>query len=171
MARIKIKNDTLAKLRQFKKGMDIEDFLEGQFRQVVRALESNYVDVTDNFNIYGFYGYKTTSVTTTQTLVFEEFLVNPDFGGIFSNTTFKNKKSGKYWIDASWYSASTGAGPSLKVELKNIAGTVLATRTVLGTQNIQFFTTLPENDGLYFDLTITNVTVDNFSLKITKISD
>lgn len=41
--RNKLKIDRLAKLRQYRDGDDISDFLSTQFRQIVRALEQAYV--------------------------------------------------------------------------------------------------------------------------------
>lgn len=48
MAKSRIKIDELAKLRQFKKGDNVDDFLSTQFRQVVRAIEQAYVRTTDS---------------------------------------------------------------------------------------------------------------------------
>lgn len=171
MAKKRLKNDQLAKLRQFQKGMNVEDYLFNEHRQVIRALEESYIDTSGDFNVPGLYAYKTTSISSTKDVLFEQIHIDPKFGELFSNTIFKPIKSGKYWIDASWYSASTGAGSTLKVELKSVGGNVLASRTVLGTQNIHLFTSLSENDGLFCIVTVNNVSVDNFSLKITKISD
>ena len=44
MTVLKVKNTQLAKLREFRKGMDLEDFMSNEFRQVIRALEGLYVD-------------------------------------------------------------------------------------------------------------------------------
>lgn len=43
MAKKRLKIDQLAKLRQFTKGMDVEEFLSTQFRQIARAIEQAYV--------------------------------------------------------------------------------------------------------------------------------
>lgn len=48
MTRKKLKLDQLAKLRQFRQGDDVGDFLSTQFRQVIRALEHGYVDESQN---------------------------------------------------------------------------------------------------------------------------
>lgn len=48
MAKSRIKIDELAKLRQFKKGDNVDDFLSTQFRQVVRAIEQAYVRTSDS---------------------------------------------------------------------------------------------------------------------------
>ena len=48
MAKKRLKIDELAKLRQFRKGDDVDDFLSTQFRQVVRAIEQAYVKTDDS---------------------------------------------------------------------------------------------------------------------------
>jgi hypothetical protein len=41
---IKVKNNVLPNFREFRKGMDVEEFLQNDFRQMVRALKNQFVD-------------------------------------------------------------------------------------------------------------------------------
>jgi hypothetical protein len=47
MTTLKVKNRQLGKLREFRKGMNIEDYLSTELRQVFRALENQFVDQQD----------------------------------------------------------------------------------------------------------------------------
>lgn len=49
MTNLKVKNRQLAKLREFRKGMDVEEFLQTEYRQVLRALQNQYVDRSSNY--------------------------------------------------------------------------------------------------------------------------
>ena len=47
MTNLKVKNKQLAKLREFRKGMDVEDFLQNEFKQILRALQNQYVSQSE----------------------------------------------------------------------------------------------------------------------------
>lgn len=48
MTKIRVKQKQLAKLREFRKGMDIEEYLLTEYRQLLRALQNQYVEVDDS---------------------------------------------------------------------------------------------------------------------------
>ena len=47
MSRLKINNKELAKLREFKSGSDVDKYLSTEFKQVLRALQNQYIDIDD----------------------------------------------------------------------------------------------------------------------------
>ena len=47
MTNLKVKNKQLAKLREFRKGMDVEDFLQNEFKQILRALQNQYISQSE----------------------------------------------------------------------------------------------------------------------------
>lgn len=125
MAKKRLKNDQLAKLRQFQKGMDVEDYLQNQHRQVIRALEESYVvgdDLTpyatnDSLNsavnsinssissiqstlpvVSGVHALFDGRQFTTGNVVFNNWYC-PSSAGTFNGTVFRPSKAGVYWIE------------------------------------------------------------------------
>lgn len=118
MAKKRLKNDHLAKLRQFKKGMNVEDYLENQHRQVIRALEESYV-VGDDLSPYatndalnsvassiasalptvsGVHAIFDGQQFTTGNVNFSWWYC-PSSAGTFNGTVFRPAKAGTYWIE------------------------------------------------------------------------
>lgn len=114
MAKKRLKNDHLAKLRQFKRGMNVEDYLENQHRQVIRALEESYV-VGDDLSPYatndalnnvasalpivsGVHAIFNGQQTTTGNVLFSTWHC-PASAGTFDGVTFRPAKAGTYWIE------------------------------------------------------------------------
>ena len=114
MAKKRLKNDHLAKLRQFKKGMNVEDYLENQHRQVIRALEESYV-VGDDLTPYAT-NEALNNVASTLPIVSgvhaifdgQQFVTGnvnfsfwhcPASAGTFDGTVFRPAKAGVYWIE------------------------------------------------------------------------
>jgi len=114
MAKKRLKNDHLAKLRQFKRGMNVEDYLENQHRQVIRALEESYV-VGDDLSPYatndalnnvasalptvsGVHAVFDGQQFTTGNVNFSWWYC-PSSAGTFNGTVFRPSKSGVYWIE------------------------------------------------------------------------
>ena len=109
MAKKRLKNDQLAKLRQFQKGMNVEDYLSNEHRQVIRALEESYIN-TDDIDLTPY--VKTTDIPivsgvhalfdgqlfSTSNVVFNSWHC-PSSAGTFNGTVFRPSKSGVYWIE------------------------------------------------------------------------
>lgn len=56
MSKLKVKNKQLAKLREFRKGMDPAEFLSTEFRQITRALQNSFVETGSEGSIFGTIG-------------------------------------------------------------------------------------------------------------------
>lgn len=144
MAKKRLKNDHLAKLRQFKKGMDVEEFLSSEHRQVIRALEESYV-IGDDLSPYatndalnsaissivpvvsGVHAIKTTPQTGTGNVSFDSWYCPPS-AGTFSGTVFRPAKNGVYWIETTFLiEALTASGARIDFDIIKEPASVLST--------------------------------------------
>lgn len=196
MARNKLRIDQLAKLRQFRNGDDINDFLRTQFRQIVRALEQAYVDPTDLSNYL-------TSDQVSQDISnsLKSFQTKPDLyatnassfflgviplaqnvlnsGTIITNRFFP-KAAGKYWVDFGMQMTPGTAGTvTNSLNLITTGGVTISTLTVRVETTIggpkyvtgRAFVDLNTTLGAYFEFNGDPNTVGfNFYCSFTKVS-
>jgi hypothetical protein len=112
MAKQKLKIDQLAKLRQFKPGMDPSAFLSTEFRQIVRALEQAYIETDGEppFTI----DQGTTVLWAHQEAALSDGLVSlstisaiPNESGQITTNVFFPAEEGRYFIRFGYKHAST----------------------------------------------------------------
>ena len=157
MAKKRLKNDHLAKLRQFKRGMNVEDYLENQHRQVIRALEESYV-VGDDLSPYatndalnnvasappivsGVHAIFDGQQGTTANVLFGTWYC-PASAGTFDGVTFRPAKAGTYWIEILFRlraHSQVGAYIQIDVDILKEGPSVLDTYT---------FTNNPRNETI-----------------------
>ena len=194
MARNKVKIDELAKLRQFRKGDDVDDFLSTQFRQVVRAIEQAYVNPTD-----------LSQYSTTQDLansiaalnlsnyqrkadlyanVISSFAIGTvslasrvlNFGSVSSNI-FYPETDGKYWVDFGMQMIPVNTNVVNYLRLKQGASTTHELRGDLLTPGDNYYITgrrlvdITSSQGAWFDFQGDVDTIGtNFYCSFTKVS-
>lgn len=197
MARNKLKIDQLAKLRQYKNGDNISEFLSTQFRQIVRALEQAYVDPTDLSN------YPTLDqVSSDISSAIGNFQTKPDLyatnvsslfigaipfaqnklnsGSIVSGNRFFPSSAGKYWVDYGMEMTPGIAGTvTNSLDLITTNGITISTlsirveTTIGGPKYVtgRSFVDLNASLGAYFEFNGNANTVGfNFYCSFTKVS-
>lgn len=102
MSRIKINNKELAKLREFKSGSDVDKYLSTEFKQVLRALQNQYIDIDDgdilpDLSRIGSDLYAINQVGSDPGIVNISNRVLKH-GKVTSNVFFP-KDSGKFWVE------------------------------------------------------------------------
>lgn len=198
MAKSKLKINQLAKLRQFSQGQDPGEFLQTEWRQVVRALEQAYVDVADSSstnsqtinNNPGFFAVQTGTYSSSGTIAFSNSVIVNDIGSVVGNYLFVPTTNGKFYIEASAEWVYTGAYPSSGtaiyvsyLNIKNQTGTTLNSTVLYYDRSplITSFYTLPHTvgiiadltvgNGVYFDCSLNGANVRNLNFKIYRIGD
>ena len=188
MAKAKLKIDQLAKLRQFSGGDDPAQFLATQWRQVVRALEQSYVQITDgNVNLAKeFYATDTNSYTVSNDLTFSTSEIVNRSGTVISSYIFRPLENGKFWIKANFTFKDDGTYTpgtwTSSFKIIDEAGTTLKTANFVYEVNLanglmQFSTTsscavigeLNTNNGVKFNCVLSHSTLSNISFEIKKI--
>lgn len=196
MARNKLKIDQLAKLRQYKNGDNISEFLSTQFRQIVRALEQAYVDPTDlsNYpttdqvgqdisNAIGSFQKKPDLYATNVSSLFIgviPFAQNVLNSGTISTNRFFPSSSGKYWVDFGMEMVPGTAGTvTNSLDLITTNGITISTlsirveTTIGGPKYVtgRSFVDLNASLGAYFEFNGNANTVGfNFYCSFTKVS-
>jgi len=172
-----VKIDALSKLRQFTKGMDVEDFLSTEYRQVQKALEKSY---TKSSSEVVFMSYLSGTLSGAVSLATNHLAE----GEVKSNFYFP-AKAGQFWVEYnySWspefnvvgsYSStlvatdSNGAAFSQN-SAHTYTGLGIARIDKVGTTNA-FLTSLSERNGISFSAAPVQASLSNFNCKIFRIS-
>ena len=106
MSNVKVRTKALAKLREFRKGMDVESYLQDEFRQFLRALENLYVNVPEADLSADLYGVHVPSFSIGVVSIAPSVLKS----GSLTNNRFFPAKIGKYWVDFGMQMTSGIAG-------------------------------------------------------------
>jgi hypothetical protein len=191
MAKKKLKIDQLAKLRQFTKGMNVEEFLSDQFRQIIRALEQAYVD-QDEVSVVNntitndklvFLASVQGGLSGTIPLTLNTYSYVFDGGSVTSNT-FYPSVSGTYYIE---WGCSTNGDTDIGTKSANIkaftsGGTLIASADAIHIASLNHgpyntwdpsngvFYTLGPTTGIYFTSTVSNMVAEKFFCKIFKVN-
>ncbi|KHD88833.1 MAG: hypothetical protein OM95_06875 [Bdellovibrio sp. ArHS] len=184
MTNLKVKNKQLAKLREFRKGMDVEDFLQNEFKQILRALQNQFVSVDESPG-------ESTMVMLGSADLYAQNV--PSFGvgtvsltdrvlksGSVTSNVFYPSSSGKFWIEYGCeFAPGTSGTVTNNLIAKNSSGTAVHTlqkrvdTTIGGPKYVtgKFLMNLTTTLGVYFDFTGDSNTVgSNFYCSITRVS-
>lgn len=193
----KLKFAGLSKLRQFSQGMDVEKYLTGEFRQILRSLEDGGVDLTDIQNSInsvasksaGFYAVNVNTISSTQNIPFTSYFDVDSSGAVTTlgaGNLWTPNKNGKYWFEASaqFNELLAGSGTQTATLSAYLQDGTLVASTVASYQmsGVYYFggkkpgicagiADLTTTNGLYFKITLANHTVQNLSFKIIRIGD
>lgn len=186
MTDLKVKNRQLARLREFRKGDDVEEFLVTQFRQICRALDNSYVSADTANN--------TTNITNTTVGSADLYAQNqPSFSvgtvslvdrvlkaGTVTSNVFRPASAGKFWIEFGCEFTPGIAGTvTNNLIARNSSGTAMQTlqvrveTTIGGPKYVtgKFLMDLNTTLGVYFDFTGDANTVGfNFYCTITRVN-
>ena len=191
MAKKKLKNDALAKLRQYSAEMDPAEFLSTEWRQVVRALEQSYVETDDiplasTIATSGFYGVDATTYSSSGNLTFTTYEIVDSIGTVNSSYIFRPTVAGKFWVEVNsrWIDdgSYTAGNFSSALNIKNEAGTTLNSASFyyeFGVAVNRFTSVGPccviadltPSNGVYFSCTISRAYLSGLSFKIIRIGD
>lgn len=179
MSKVKVRNKELAKLREFRSGMDVEKYLSGEFKQVLRALQNQFVDVPDGDDIYSMSGIISnlyainTSSFSAGVVSLSNRVLN---SGTVTSNVFYPPVNGKYWIEFGTNVIPTVAGSFVgNLILKYSDGTTVVTYP--GSVNLtraypsgRIFVDLTISRGVYFETTgDASLIFANFYCEIKKI--
>ena len=184
MSRTKVKNSNLAKLREYRKGMDVQDYLQTEFRQVLRSLQNLYVDDdtssdgTSEVEMIGIpclYAQNKPSFNLGVVSLADNVLKS----GTVAGGVYTPKTSGKYWVEFGCeFVAGTSGTVSNNLIAKYASGVsahtlLTAVDTTIGGPKYPIgacFMDLTPSNGVYFEMTGNANTIGfNFHLKITKV--
>lgn len=172
MSRFKVQNTQLAALREFRKGMDLEDYMSTEFRQTLRALKNMFVDFGGGFDL---------TATRAENFNLGRVAITKSVlkSGTLTSDLFKPQSDGKYWVEFGM-EMNTVAGGTLvnNLILKFEDGTINHTLTasVIAAQGVKYvsgkcFMDLSASRGAYFDFTGNANTVGfNFHCSFIKVN-
>ena len=173
----------LAKLRQFVKGMDVESYLLGEYRQNLLALERLFIkdggsssdqSGSQLFGSADLYAQRIASFNIGPVDITDRVLNS----GRVSGQVFFPEVEGTYWIEYGCQFTPGVAGPvTNRLIAKNQAGVAFHTmiRSVASSTGVvyvsgRFKTTLSPSIGVYFDFTGDANTIGfNFNCSVERI--
>lgn len=149
MANQKLKIDQLAKLRQYKAGDDVSQFMSTQFRQIIRALEQAYIPTAGRADFYA----TNTSAFSVGVIPFADQLA---ISGTSYSNAFYPSEAGKYWVEFGMAMGPNTVPSSNSLVLKKgsaVIHTLNATFTVGGLKYVsgKCFIDLTPSSGAFFE--------------------
>lgn len=200
MTKIRVKQKQLAKLREFRKGMDIEEYLLTEYRQLLRALQNQYVEVdsTESGDVVVNRG---ASILwgSNQSAISDGVIPLVNGGNVFFDSSlgqittnvFYPAVDGKYFIKFGYRHESnltggTGASNSTSIEVFDSSSTSIGlidcrhiTPSASASLDIRgasggLFVDLSPSLGFYFNVARSGTgspTVSKFYCELTKVSE
>lgn len=172
MSKIKVQNKMLAALREYRKGMDVEEFMSTEFKQVIRALQNMFVETGGGFDFTGI----RTPVFKVGVVYISDFVIRV---GTFKSNIFRPESSGRYWVQFGMEMTPVAAGTVLNSLIaKYEDGTVVHTlpASVINGQGVKYvegkcYMDLDPSRGAYFEFTgDSNTSGTNFHCSFIKVN-